>query len=289
VPDAGIEVICAGGRVPRMAGGIMPGKARRVDGGYRIDGRWSWGSGIRHAEWVGVLVLAEGGADARPEPRIAVVPAASLELFDNWHVAGLKGTGSCDYAAHDLFVADAFTFSMAPWAPVRGGPLYQQGLPGFLINELAGFALGVGRRALDAIIELAESKKRGYSKRTSLADRQVFQRAIGEGDLRLRAARHLAFDVFERAWETVCAGQIPDLALQLEMSGAATLAVDTALAVSLDAFRYGGGTAVYLHHTLQRCLRDLQVSAAHQLVNDVAYEKHGRYLLGARDIDPMGG
>jgi len=177
---------------------------------------------------------------------------------------------------------------MAPWAPVRGGPLYQIGLPGFLVNEFAGFALGLGRRALDEVVELAHSKRRGYGKRQPLAERQVFQRAIGEGDLRLRAARGFAIEVFERAWETVCSGERPSAAQQVEMSGAATLALDTALEVATTAFRYGGGTAVFLHHALQRCLRDLQVGAAHLMLSDICYEQHGRCLLGDSDIEPLG-
>jgi indole-3-acetate monooxygenase len=288
LPQEAIAQVFAGDRPPRTAGGLMPGKAIPVDGGYRVTGRWSWGSGIRHAEWVGAQTLVESTGGGAPRPRVVVFPAAQAEIADNWHVAGLKGTGSCDFSVSDLFVPAVFTFDSMTWEPKRGGPLYRLGMPGLILNEHAAFALGVGRRALDEILALAQSKRRGYAKQVALADRGVFQRAVAEGDLRLRAARALVIEVFERAWQTVCAGQPPTPRLQAEMRSAATFATDVALDVTTTAFRYGGGSAVWLTSMLQRCLRDLSVAASHLMVNDSSYENYGQFLLGRSDADPMG-
>ncbi len=287
LPDEAIAQLFAGNRPPRAAGVLMPGKAVRVDGGYRVTGRWSWASGIRHAEWLAVQTLEKANGTGRPQPRVAAIPVAEAEIHDNWHVAGLKGTGSCDVSVTDLFVPETFTFTNTTWEPKRGGPLYKIGMPGLVINESAAFALGVGRRALDEVIALATSKRRGYAKQVSLADRGVFQRAVAEGDLRLRAAHALAIEVFERAWQTVCAGQTPEPQLQAEMRAAATLVTDIALDVTATAFRYGAGSAVWLNSILQRCLRDMYVAAAHLMVSDVAYENYGQFLLGLPDADPM--
>jgi alkylation response protein AidB-like acyl-CoA dehydrogenase len=106
--------------------------------------------------------------------------------------------------------------------------------------------------------------------------------------LRLRAARALAIEVFEKAWETVCAGRRPDAQLQVEMRTVTTLVTDVALDVTTQAFRYGAGTAVRLDNILQRCLRDLQVGATHLMVSDSNYELYGKCLLGLPEIDPMG-
>ena len=288
VPDAAIEQMFSGGRIPTLAGAIMPGRAVRVDGGYRITGRWSWASGIRHAEWVGAHILVEGQAGEPPESRMAMVPTTAIEIHDMWHVSGLKGTGSCDFSATDLFVPEGFTFDLQALQPQRGGPLYLLGLPGLLINEFAGFALGVGRRALDAIVDLARTKHRGYGKQIPLSERAVFQRMIGESDLRLRAARGLIVETFEKAWETVCAGKRPEPQLQVEMRSVTTLGAEVALEVATQAFRYGGGSAIHLNNILQKCLRDMQVGASHLMVSDVAYELHGQCLLGVPDVDPMG-
>ncbi|MBV8458567.1 MAG: hypothetical protein JO122_18360 [Acetobacteraceae bacterium] len=217
-----------------------------------------------------------------------VFPVSQAEIHDTWHVSGLEGTGSCDFSVSGLFVPNDFTVDMRIWEPKRGGPLYQLGRPGLVINELAGFALGVARRALDTILDLANTKCRGYGKQRMLAEREVFQRAIGEADLRLRAARGLAIESFEKAWQTVCDGRKPGPKLQVELRSVTTLVTDVALDVTALAFRYGAGSAIHLGSILQRCVRDLQAGAAHLMVSDVAYELHGQCLLGIADVDPMG-
>ena len=205
LPEEAITQMFRDGRRPTLAGAFkIGGKAVPVDGGYRVTGRWAWASGIRHAEWVAAHVLVERPGSNRPEPRLVMAPASDITILDTWHVAGLKGTGSCDFSMTDCFVPEGFTFDSQAMQPQRGGPLYQLGLPGLLVNELAGFSLGVGRRALNTIIDLAHTKRRGYGKPIPLAERAVFQRVLGESDLRLRAARGLILETFEKAWQTVC-------------------------------------------------------------------------------------
>ena len=91
-----------------------------------------------------------------------------------------------------------------------------------------------------------------------------------------------------RGASDVCADRKPDAQLHVEMRSATTLATEVALDVATQAFRYGGGTAIYLHNILQRCLRDLQVGAAHLMVSDSTYELHGQCLLGLPGVNPMG-
>jgi indole-3-acetate monooxygenase len=286
LPAAGIERMWAAGRIPTAAVLVMPGRALRVDGGYRVDGRWSWASGIRHAEWVGVHVLVEGDGDL-PESRLAFLPIQEVEVLDNWHVAGLKGTGSCDCSVHDRFVPADLTFDLRALAPLRGGPMYRVGLPGLVANELGGFALGVATRALDEIRRQALSKQRGYATKITIADRGVFRRMLGESDLRLRAVRALLAQVYQRAWATASAGATVDVAQQLDMRGAVAFAVHTAVDVAQQAFRYGGGTALHLDNPLQRCVRDLDGASVHLFSTDAIYEELGRRLLGANDLNPM--
>ena len=286
LPDETIASVFPHGRIPTMAGGLMPGRAVAERGGYRVTGRWSWGSGIRHAEWVLVQTLVERDSPM-PEVRAVVFPVAQAQVIDNWHVLGMKGTGSCDYAVADLFVPEAFTFAVGSTLPRRGGPLYLMGWPGYVANEHAAFALGIARCALDAIIDLAQSKKRGYGPQRRLSERAVVQRMIAQAALRLRGTRLVVIDVLEKAWQTASAGQVPGPALQAEMRSAATLATDVALEITTNAFRYGAGSAVRLEHVLQRCLRDLHTAAAHLMVNDSAYENYGQFLLGLPDVDPM--
>ena len=207
LPDSSIEDIFVGGKPPKVAGAAAPtGTATPVDGGYRLTGRWQFGSGIQHAEWVsaGARVAADAPAGYPRQLRV-VMPRDKVKVHDNWQVMGLRGTGSCDFSVDDLFVPDGFAWDSTLTEPRRGGALYRLGRPGYVTNEHSAFALGVARRALDAVTDVATSKMRGYNSVNLLANRPVFQRALGECDLRLRAARSLNVEILEEAWRSVCA------------------------------------------------------------------------------------
>ena len=288
LPDDAIDEIFADGKPPRTAGVFAPyGAAVPVDGGYRLSGQWSFGSGVRHPQWIsaGARVVTEE-AGHPPQVRV-VIPASDVNIHDNWQVMGLRGTGSCDFSVENLFVPDKFAWDVSLTEPVRGGALYRLGRPGFVTNEHSAFALGVGRRALDAVTEVARSKLRGYVSANLLARRPAFQRALSECDLRLRAARALNVEILEEAWRAVCNGQPPEPPLQAQMRSVATYTTEVAADVVSQAFRYGGGEALFTSSVLQQCLRDINAAAQHQMVSDAAYENHGQFLLGLPDAKAM--
>ena len=286
--DEAIEKMFAGGRPPKGAGVfVTAGVAVATEGGYTVNGRWPFASGIRHAEWVsgGVRVVRDGSETSE---RLRIVfPASQVEIHGNWQVAGLKGTGSNDYSVTDLFVPDEFAWDPMTTAPKRGGPLFLMGLPGLVANEHAAFALGVGGRAWDTIAGQSQVG-RGWGRPVAIASRESFQRSLGRCDLQLRAVRSLVIEVLEQAWDSVCNGNTPDLQLQIEMRSSATYATEVAVDVASQAFRYGGGRALYNTSVLQRCLRDLEAAAQHLMVSDSSYEIHGQFMLGMPEIDPMG-
>ena len=269
-----------GRTMPLAAGCYMPtGRAVAEPGGFRITGRWAFASGIRHAAWVSGTAWVVRGGTQTDERRVFVVRAGEVAIHDTWHVAGLRGTGSCDFSVKDHFVPEAFTWDMERARPQRGGPLYRLGMPGFVTNEHAAFALGVARRALDAITVLAATKSRGL-RPAPLAGRAAFQRFLGEAELRLRAARALAVELNEAAWTTVRIGDDLTGRQHAELRSAAVLATDAALDITARAFRYAGGGALYDASVLQRCLRDLGAGAQHFMVSDSAYENLGQIVLG---------
>ena len=287
LPDDAIDELFEGGKPPRTAGAFAPyGKAIPVGGGYRVTGRWPFGSGVRHSDWVsaGARVV---GDDPRPAQLRLLMPRRDVTVHDNWQVMGLRGTGSCDFSVDDLFVPDRFAWDVSRTEPTRGGPLYRLGRPGFVTNEHSAFALGVGRRALDAFAEVAGYKTRGYNTTNPLARRPVLQRALGECDMRLRAARALNVEILGNAWDAVCAGHPPEPPLQAQMRAVATHTTDVAADVATQAFRYSGGSALFNTHILQQCLRDINAAAQHQMVSDTAYENHGQFLLGLPDARVM--
>jgi len=288
--DEAIDEIFAGGKAPKTAGVAAPsGEATPVEGGYRVSGRWSFASGIRHSQWVSSGAMIVGGKADQPQHLRIVVPTSQAQIHDNWEVVGLRGTGSCEYSLSNVFVPQRFTWAGGEAGPQRGGPNFLLGRPGMQTTGHCGFALGVGRRALDAVTELAQSKKRGYRGSTELvADRGSFQRFLGESDLRLRAARNLVLETIEEAWASVCQGITPLPPLQARMRASATYSTEVAADVVSQAFRFGGGTAMFSSHVLQKCLRDINAAAQHNMVSDRAYENHGQFALGFPDANPLG-
>ena len=281
--------ILAGGRVPPAAIAIMPtGVATPVDGGYRLTGRWPFASGVRHAEWLTAGAMVRRDASDPGERHIMVIPAGAAALHDNWHVAGLEGTGSSDFSVTDVFVPAAFAWNPATAAPRRGGALFRLGMPAFVAYEHVAFALGVARTALEAARERAGAKTRGLSAPSSVAARAAFQALLGEGEIRLRTVRAGAIELFEEAWGIVSGGATLSRRHQAQLRSVATYATETAVDVVTGLFRALGGGALYRGGVLQRCLRDINAGAQHAMVSDSAYERLGQILLGFPDIDPLG-
>ena len=271
----------------------LRGKAIPVEGGYLLTGRWPFASGVRHAEWMtaGATVQApeapQDAKDAGPVNITLVFPVSQGRIHDNWHVTGLEGSGSNDISASEIFVPKAFSWDPTVWESKRGGAIYRMGRPGFVANEHSGVALGIARRALDEIKADAPFKKRGNPPTASLADREAFRGDIASCDLRLRAARLLAHQVYERAYQTALGGQPPDAAAQSEMRAVSAYVTQVAVDVATAAFRYAGGSAIHRSNILQRCLRNINAAAQHFMVSDTALESYGASLLQAPDIKPM--
>ena len=283
-----IATIFKGGRVPTGATSTaLKGSAVPVDGGYMLSGRWPFASGVRHAEWMSAGAAVQDSSESEPARLALVFPVAEGCIHDNWHVTGLEGSGSNDISASELFVPSSFTWDPAAWAPKRGGAIYRMGRPGFVANEHSGVALGIARRALDEIVGAAPRIMRGNPPVSSLADREAFRGDVAGCDLRLRAARALAHEVYERAYQTALAGKVPDAAAQSEMRAVSAYVTEVAVDVATTAFRYAGGSAIHRSNILQRCLRNVNAAAQHFMVSDTALENYGASLLDMPDVRPM--
>ena len=148
------NVVTASTLVPR-------GKARVVDGGYRITGKWAFGSAGIHAEWFvgGCLVVDDDGPvktdEGHPIVRMAFFRRQDCLVHDNWRTTGLAGSGSNDWEVDNIFVPSSHTFSL--FEPPRfDGPLYAY--PWFIVANAPGVSLGIARASIDTLVELAANK-----------------------------------------------------------------------------------------------------------------------------------
>jgi indole-3-acetate monooxygenase len=267
------EVIAAGVWAPR-------GKATAVEGGVRVSGRWSFCSGISHSRWLFAGCVLDGGAAGSSQPvlRVAAMPTTELEILDTWHTGGLRGTGSHDAVADDLFVPHEHLLSLMD-GPRVNAPLYRFPVFGFFALSIAAAALGNARGTIDDLLELATAKVGLGSSRT-IAERPATQAAVGEAEAALRAARAFYYEAIEQAWEAAQRNAPVSESLRLGLRLAATHAVRTSAEVARAMYDLGGGSAIYEDSPLQRRFRDAHTATAHFQVNPAIWELTGRVLLG---------
>lgn len=289
--DRALETIFRNGRIPRASGTVVPsGLAERVEGGYRVTGRWAFGSAIHHADWVmsGAIIAKDGvpvrTANGGPQLISICVPVKDVIIEDNWFSSGLKGTGSSHYRLENIFVSDDFL--MGAKRPPRGGALFQLPTFGLVAPCHAGFALGVAKRAMREITAIATDKRRAITG-VKLADRGAFHKELGVMSCRLAGARLYALDILNRMWVAANNRERLSLTEWGECRAAMTYVTEVAADATSFAYRYGGGAALYLSHPLQRCLRDIYTATQHGVVSDENYENLGLALIGKGKWDPM--
>jgi len=280
LPETGAQEIF--GDPAAVAAGVWAprGRAVAVEGGLRVSGRWSFCSGISHSQWLfaGCVLDQQRGGDA-PVLRVAALPKAELEILDTWHTSGLRGTGSHDAVAQDLFVPDHHVLSLLEAPPRVDAALYRFPIFGFFALSIAAAALGNARGAIEDLIELAAGKVGQGSSRV-LAERPATQAAVGEAEAALRAARAFYYQAIEEAWAASQEDEPVADSLRAGLRLAATHAVRTSADVARSMYDLGGGSAIYADSPLQRRFRDAHTATAHFQVNPAIWELTGRLLLG---------
>lgn len=286
LPDAGVAALLADGDAPAVCGGggLLLGTLAPEKGGFRVSGRWIYGSGLAGAQWVMVFAAPAGSADLA-QARVLVVAREAVESLENWNVLGLRGTGSADFNITDAFVPEAMSWPLQS-PRLRGGSMLGQGLVGYGGHAIPAVTLGVARRVLDEAVRIAEQKARGYGKRVSLAQRGVFQAFVGQADLRLKAARGLVLELADAMMDKAeCGGTTP--ADEAEYRAAGSHAVQETVAIVSELSRLIGGDGIRVGGLFERALRDVHTAATHFTVSNSAYESHGQALLGQPGVDPL--
>ena len=262
------------------------GEARKVEGGFRVSGRWQWGSGSQNADWVlGGCRLTEDGepvldGNGRPRTHMALMPGKDIEFLDTWHVAGLCGTGSLDYQVEDLFVPEDRMVGYLPAEPASTpSPLYAFPNFTFLALGIGAVCMGIARAALDELVRLATAKRRVGSSKT-IAEQSPAQARLAEAEATLRSARLFYYDSLAQAWDSALAdGRVP-LELRRNLRLATCHTVSACTRVVDEMYHLGGGTAVFSTSPLQRYFRDIHVANSHIMVAPAILHPIGRLFFG---------
>jgi len=284
--SAGGEIFADGSR---LAGSVNPtGKAVAVPGGFRVSGRWSYGSFIAHSHWtVGNSIVHDGDTPRRdaqgaPDIRFMIVPTSEVEIIDNWHVSGLRGTGSSDFRVENLFVPEQHAVPAFAVEPVQPGTLYRMPPISLFAAALPCVSIGIARAAIDAFTELAEGKTpMGSSSR--LRDKATTQADLGRAEALVRSGRAFLVEAIGEIWQEAEAGRVPSMRQRaIARLAAAKAAEASAQAVDL-LYNAAGGTALFESSPIERCFRDVHATTQHIGTQGVNYELAGRVLLG---LDP---
>lgn len=286
LPQAGLDKVFRNGQIPTAAISFFPaGRAIREPGGYRVNGRWRFNSGIRHSEWVLGGTIVEGTEKengGQPLVIFAAMPTKDVTLYDNWRdVVGLKGTGSCDCSVENYFLPEelSFVWDLLNPKPLRGGASYLFPPFSFVAKEHGSVAIGGARRALDELIKLATTT-RGTFRASKLEERQIVHRQIAEADLKIRAARALLHERYEELYRKASSGTMLDGRDIADVRAIAVHATDVAIGVVTMAYHFAGNTGLHHPHVIGRLMRDLNTAGLHQVMSDTAYENHGKFCLG---------
>jgi alkylation response protein AidB-like acyl-CoA dehydrogenase len=280
-PDGAAEIY---GDPTSITGGVFApngtGAAATVDGvdGMIVSGRWAWGSGTQHCRFVIGGARCDDGTF-----RLCWVPQSAVTFHDTWYTAGMRGSGSLDYSVDATFVPHSRTMQPGVSRPTVDSTLGR--FPNFtlLAAGVSAVGLGVARRAIDELVDLAEAKTPQFSTRT-LAQSGFTQIELARAEGRLRSSRAFLLDELGAAWATLEGGSEVSLEARTGIRLASVHAATTSAEVADVAFTLAGGTAVYDTSRLGRCLRDAHVVTQHIQTAPKLNETIGRLLLGV-DVD----
>lgn len=280
----------------KVSGVLAPtAECTKVDGGYRVKGRWYYNSGSWHADWaaLGIPIVDEQGETV--DQGLALIPRADLEVQETWFVAGMRASGSNCLVADGAFVPEHRVISIPP--AIEGNyatehkdeTLYRSAFVPLLALVLAGPQLGMGRKALRLVTEKAAKKAISYTFYTAQADSVAFQMQLAEAAMMIDTAHLHAYRAADDIDTAAAEGRYLDPLRRARVRADTGWVLDhVTKAIDILLFAHGAGSFAE-SNPLQRIWRDSAVAARHAVtLPAVNYEIYGKSLLGREDqITPL--
>ncbi len=268
------------------------GTCAKADGGYVLDGRWAFASGVDHGEWV--MVGSRGIRNAADEPTqgmIVVVPKHEITIDDTWFTLGMRGTGSKDVVFDQVFVPEhrAVPMAAAGLGTVEGVeiPLYRLPISATLATMLCGSLVGMSELGLELFLDQTRSRRDAYAGQEK-AQSVGLQRRVAEASAEVAHAWSLVqqnCDLLESAMEQD--GPMP-VEARAQVRWNAAYAAELCRRSSDRLFAGAGANAARDNNTLQRVFRDLNTATHHAIVDfDSLIEMQGKLLLGVEQSDAL--
>lgn len=285
-PEQGQDDVFGGGRDGLVAGTLSwQGNARKVDGGYVVNGRWQFCSGVDRSNWI---MLGCANADAGGPFVHVVAPRDEIIVDDTWHVMGLEGSGSKDVVAKELFVPahraldtrDMLRGS-SPYAAKQATNLYRISADSMLSMSVPSAILGSAKFALAKFIDLTR-ERRVIVTGARKAEHGPTQIRLAEAAAELRCAQLLVHDGLELMARVSQSGQsATDMGYRAQVKWQAAYAAELCRRAVSRLFAASGAHSVYHSSPLQAALRNVTVGAQHASLDfDTSGELYGRMRLG---------
>jgi alkylation response protein AidB-like acyl-CoA dehydrogenase len=286
MPRAGAEEVF-GSPDAILSWGNGPATAHPVEGGYVVNCKLSFSSGMHHATWLGCQdldVYDEHGnvvSIKRGETHrgICFFRPEDTTITEMWQVSGLRGTGSDSYAVTDLFVPK---HRFAVDECQEPGPLYVLSSTNLFSVGFASVALGIARATLDALIEMTARKTpRGAG--ATMRDLTRVQAGLGVMEATYRSARALLHETIQTSWDEVCLTRQRTMEMRINLRMATTYAMQQAADVVDAAYKAAGVDAIFDKNAFERRFRDMHAVSQHIQARDDHFERVGQFLMG---LDP---
>jgi indole-3-acetate monooxygenase len=265
------------------------GKLERAEGGYRLTGRFPFGSGVTHADVVmsGGALMENGepviGPGGMPEGRLAFCRADEIEVEDTWHTHGLRGSGSCHYRAEGLFIPEDQAVRIEPAMFANREPLYSSGFN--WVTTMAAVPLGTARRALDEAKALVHTRKAGFPLRP-MAETVQARESIAKAETQWGAAHAFLYRAAEEFWAELEAGT-PAVETKGRLALANVNAFRMGAEVTRALFDLIGANVIFHGSPLERLARDALTLNQHMIIAQPAVETYGAMMLGKEHPSPL--
>ena len=272
---------------------LAAGRARKADGGFVVNGRWPFSSGVDNADWNMLAVTVYDGETAI-DWRLCLVPKTDYEIIDTWHAMGMSGTGSKDIAVKDLFVPERRALALQrtrggyehPGAAIHRGALFGIPIIGAAGIPLSPASIGAAEGAYEHFVATMQ-KRTGTYTGAKVADFQAVQIKLARARVMIDAARALSRDASIALQQMSARHEVPDMATKLRFRAQSAFAVGQAREAIELLWSCYGAQGIYTRDPLQRYLRDAIAMSQHFSFNfDIAGSAFGLHALGGGYANP---
>jgi alkylation response protein AidB-like acyl-CoA dehydrogenase len=276
--------------------GVLPpwSKTKAVAGGLEVTGKWAFASGCAHADWaaLGVPVVDRDGKPI--DEGLALIPRKEWSIEDTWHVAGMRGTGSNSIVVNQVFVPQHRILSMS--RAIQGDyasehkdeVCYRTSLFPQLAIELVGAQLGIGRAALQYVIDKAAVRGVTYTKYEKQTQSVAHHLGIAEAAMLVDGASLHSHRAVNDIWSAAERGEKMDYLARARVRADTGWAIRQTLTALDKLLTLHGTSALAEFNPLQRWWRDANIAGRHAVADpQLNLEVYGGAVLGADPITPL--